>query len=47
MTSTDFPQTLAPQQWAGFERFKTVQDILDRNKVRRRLCARRGRRVCM
>jgi hypothetical protein len=32
MASAGFAQTLAPQQWAGFERFKTVQDILDRNK---------------
>jgi hypothetical protein len=24
--------TLAPQQWAGFDRFKEVQEILDRNK---------------
>lgn len=27
--------TLAPQQWAGFDRFKEVQEILDRNKCGR------------
>ena len=33
MASAAFPDPLGPQQqWAGFERFKLVQDILDRNK---------------
>ena len=32
MDGDGFGQALAPQQWAGFDRFKRVQDILDRNK---------------